>query len=277
MQTEVVVRPPGASADRRTATDRYDEMQRDRQERSDVSAAPAGTWSLCGGASTAAGRGRSANEDAHSCGPVWFAVADGMGGHAAGDTASRVTIDSVRHHDAPHGPGDLHTVVATANRRVIDAARRYATPGMGSTLVAAAALGDDVAIVHIGDSRCYRLDGGVLTLVTRDHTHVQELVDSGTLPPAEAARHRLRHVVTRAVGVDAAPRPDVLVVPGPVGRLLLCSDGLTAELSPRTIGRVLAGIGDPGAAAARLVGLALLGDARDDVTAVVVDHVREAR
>lgn len=233
----------------------------------------AGTSSLRGGARTAVGRGRSTNEDAHACGPVWFAVADGMGGHAAGHVASRRAVDTVGRHAPPDGPDDLRALVATANAQVIEAARRGGTHGMGTTLVAATALGDDVGIVHVGDSRCYRLDRGVLTQLTRDHTHVQELVDLGRLSSVDAAHHRLRHVVTRALGVDLVVRPDVSVVPGPVGRLLLCSDGLSSELSAQAIGRVLAGVPDPCAAADRLVELALLGGPVDDVTAVVVDHV----
>ena len=228
---------------------------------------------LRGGGCTATGHRRSLNEDAFVCGPTWFAVADGMGGHAAGDVASRLTIDTVQRQPPPTTASDLQQVMVAANDRIIAAAQRDATPGMGTTLVATVALGDRVAVVHIGDSRCYHLGGGVLTQITRDHSHVQELVDLGQISPEEASGHRLRHVVTRALGVDPVPRPDVFVLPGRVGRLLLCSDGLTAELSPRAIGRVLAGVPDPGDAAARLVELALLGAARDNVTAVVVDHV----
>ena len=239
---------------------------------SPLGATPSRCGPLRGGSRTATGHRRSVNEDAAACGPTWFAVADGVGGQAAGDVASRETIDAVRQQPAPVDVSDLHAVVATATDRVRAAARGDGVPGMGTTLVAAAAFGDGVAIVHIGDSRCYRLVGGVLTQLTRDHSHVQELLDLGHISPAEAQGHRYRHVVTRVIGADTPAPPDLFVLHGPVGRLLLCTDGLSAELAPRTLGRVLAGVPDPQAAADRLVELALLGGARDDVTAVVVDH-----
>ncbi len=129
-----------------------------------------------------------------------------------------------------------------------------------------------VVVMNIGDSRCYRPVAGALTLVTRDHSHVQELVDHGRITPAEVHGHRPRHVVTRALGVDAVARPEVVAVTAPVGRRVPCSDGITAELPARTIGRVLTDVPDPQVAAERLVELAVLAAVRDDVTAVVVDQ-----
>lgn len=236
-----------------------------------VETAPSG-HALGGGASSAAGHRRALNEDSFLCGPAWFAVGDGMGGHEAGDVASRAAIDVVRRRPAPTDTDDLRIAVDEANTRIREIARRDSTPGMGTTLVAVAAVDGGVAVLNIGDSRCYQLVYGVLTLVTHDHSHVQELVDLGHITPEQALDHRLRHVVTRALGIDAVARPDIVVLRSPVGRLLLCSDGLTAELSPRTIGRVLTGLSDPQAAAERLVEIALRGAARDNVTAVVVDQ-----
>jgi len=225
-----------------------------------------------GGAATAAGLRRSTNEDAHVCGPEWFAVADGMGGHRGGGLASRLAIDVVRRSPGPVSADAMVSVVATANDRIRRAARDEGPADMGTTLVAAAGHADGVAVVHVGDSRCYRLVDGALSLVTRDHSHVQELVDLGRITPAEVGGHRLRHVVTRALGTDAIARPDVVVLPAPVGRLLLCSDGLVDRLTPQAIGRVLVAIADPQRAADRLVELAVDGAAADDATAVVVDH-----
>ena len=228
--------------------------------------------SLRGGAGSATGYRRAVNEDALVCGPQWFAVADGMGGHKSGDVASRLAIDVLRRSPAPCSVDELRGVAAAANAHIRDVAHDRVSAGMGTTLVSVTAHGDGVAVMHIGDSRCYRLVGGVLTLVTRDHSHVQDLVDLGRITPDEAPAHHLRHVVTRALGVDEVACADVVVVTAPVGRLLLCSDGLTTGLSAQTFGRVLSGIADPQAAAERLVELAQLAGASDDVTAVVVDH-----
>jgi protein phosphatase len=234
---------------------------------------PASTdTSLRGGVSSAVGSRRVANEDAFVCGPVWFAVADGMGGHRAGDVASRLAIDTVRQSPAPRSIDDMVAVADAANDRIRQVAREAGFVGMGTTLVALADHGEGVVVMHIGDSRCYRLVDGRLTLVTRDHSHVQDLVDLGRITADEVDDHRLRHVVTRALGVDPVSLPDLEEVAAPVGRLLLCSDGLAAELSPRTIGRVLSAVVDPQRAAERLVQLAQRRAARDDVTAVVVDH-----
>jgi protein phosphatase len=226
---------------------------------------------LNAGACTAPGHRRLLNEDAWICGPTWFAVADGMAGHPSGAAASAIAIDVLREHPAPSTLEEIGTAIDDANTRIRAAAHRDATTGMGTTLVLAAGLDDGVAVGHIGDSRCYQLVGGALRLVTHDHSHVQELVDLGRITAEAAGRHRLRHVVTRALGVDGVARAELVHLPQPVGRLLLCSDGLTAELSSRTIGRVLSGVGDAQVAAERLVELALGGEARDNLTAIVVD------
>lgn len=224
------------------------------------------------GASSSPGRARAQGEDAACCGPTWFAVADGVGGRDAGGVASRVAVERLRAHPPPRSVDGLAEVVADVNAVIRAAARRDGAPGMGTTLVAATWVDGGMAILHIGDSRCYRLADGVLSQLTRDHSHVQELVDLGRLDAEAARHHRLRNVITRALGVDAVPMADTSFVAAPVGRLLLCSDGVSGELTPRTIGRVLAGIADPQAAADRLVELARRGTGHDDMTALVVDH-----
>lgn len=230
------------------------------------------------GAATSAGHRRRMNEDAFLAGPTWFVVADGMGGHAAGDVASALAIErfAADEHAAPRTVDDVTAAIGDVNTAIRRRARHDATTGMGTTIVGAVVIGaadgrSAVAVFHVGDARCYRLHAGRLDLLTRDHTHVQELVDAGRLEPDGVHDHPLRNVVTRALGPDAAVEPDVALVDGSPGRLLLCSDGLTAELDARRIGRVLAGLDDPQDCADRLVGLALAGDARDDVTALVVD------
>ena len=142
---------------------------------------------------------------------------------------------------------------------------------MGSTMVGLVRTATGVVVFHVGDARCYRLVGGGLRLLTRDHSHVQELIDAGRLTTDQARTHPLRNIVTRALGVDGDHRPDLVHVDGRPSRFLLCSDGLTAVLGPRTIGRTLAGIERPDEAAERLVALAFDGGAHDDTTALVVD------
>ncbi len=230
------------------------------------------------GAATATGHRRRSNEDAYLAGPEFYLVADGMGGHRAGEIASRLAVETFLHHPAgavPNGVDDIVELVELAHRTIVHHGTDPSCSGMGTTIVGASAVErrgrSAVAVFHVGDSRCYRLVDGVLDLVTRDHTHVRELIDAGRLDPAEAARHPLRNIVTRALGVELDDGPDVTVLDPPVGRLLLCSDGLWAELSPRTMGRVLSAICDPQAAADRLVELSLAGPARDNITAVVID------
>lgn len=224
------------------------------------------------GWATSPGHRRELNEDAILTGPHWYAVADGMGGHQAGDVASTIAVDVLSGHaTATTSLEMIHRAVRDANATVHTAATGPRA-GMGTTLIGVAPLDNGgVAVFHVGDSRCYRLHDGVLTLVTSDHTHVQELVDGGLLDPADAATHPLRNVVTRAVGIEPDVSPAVAMIEPPVGRLLLCSDGLSGELAPRRIGRVLAGFGDPADAARRLVELVLDGPARDNVSAIVLD------
>lgn len=233
--------------------------------------ASAGVYSA--GVCSATGRRRTRNDDAAMCGPVWFAIADGMGGHPDGDVAGRVALDVLAAQPVPTSPDDVGGCVEPVDHAVRSAARRAGAFGMGSTLVAVTAVSGGVAVVHVGDSRCYRLAGGVLTLLTHDHSYVQELVDLGRLTPDEARQHRLRHLVTRALGVDGEAQPDTTFVPGPTGRLLLCSDGVSSALSHRTIGRVLSGLIDPQSAAERLVELADRHGADDNLTALVVDDL----
>jgi protein phosphatase len=195
-----------------------------------------------------------------------------MGGHRAGDVASTITVDVLAGH------ATASTTVEGVRRAIADAsatvhaAATGPRAGMGTTVVGVAPLEHGaVAVFHVGDSRCYRLRDGALTLVTSDHTHVQELVDGGLLAAADAASHPLRNVVTRAVGIDPDVTADVIVIVPPVGRLLLCSDGLSGEIAAARIGRVLAGLPDPAVAAHCLIELVLDGPARDNVSAIVID------
>ena len=227
------------------------------------------------GAATSTGNRRAANEDSHVVGERFCIVADGMGGHVAGGVASSVAIAQIAGHLAAAPvieEATLHRAVEVAHREVLRRAVLDDTDGMGTTVVLAAIASTDdgspaIAIAHVGDSRCYRFADGELELVTADHSLVRELVRSGRCSAAEAAAHPMANVITRAVGVEQLALAEVTMLPARRCRLLLCSDGLSDELPARTIGRVLAGIVDPHAAAARLVELALAGEARDNVTA----------
>lgn len=234
------------------------------------------TDAVCGFA-TSAGHRRTRNEDAVLPGPGWFVVADGMGGHDAGDIASRLVVDTFTAWPADElaDAASITITVDAANRAIRDHALHHGTLGMGSTVVGLV-LGDTPAgrapiVFHAGDSRCYRLVRGELRLLTRDHSHVQELIDANQLTTEQAVHHPLRNVVTRALGADPTVEVDIAVLDATPSRFLLCTDGLTAELRPRTIGRVLAGIADPQVAADRLIALALDGPATDNLTALIVD------
>jgi len=231
------------------------------------------------GAATSPGNRRHANEDSYVIGDRFCIVADGMGGHAAGGVASGVAtaqIASHLEHAVVIDEAAIHRAIEVAHREVLRRAVLDDTDGMGTTVVlAASGCTDDgspaIAVAHVGDSRCYRFADGELETVTADHSLVHELVRTGRCSPAEAAAHPMANVITRAVGVEQLAHAEVTLLPDTPCRLLLCSDGLSDELPARTIGRVLAGIVDPQAAAARLVELALAGEARDNVTAIVID------
>lgn len=224
------------------------------------------------GWATSPGNRRRVNEDALLTGPHWYAVADGMGGHRAGDVASTIAVDVLTGHATCRTTTEMIRRAIRDAAMTVHAAATGPRAGMGTTVVGAAPLADGaIAVFHVGDSRCYRLVDGELSLVTSDHTHVQELIDGGLLDPADAARHPLRNVVTRAIGTEPDAVPDLHVLEPPVGRLLLCSDGLSGELADRQIGRVLAGVDDPHVAARRLLELVLAGPARDNASAIVLD------
>ena len=201
---------------------------------------------LRAGAATDVGLVRTSNQDELLIANPLFAVADGMGGPAAGEVAAATAIKNL--HDAFAATGDptadhLLEAAQVANRAVWD--RAEANPemrGMGTTLVALALVNDGrVAVINIGDSRLYVLHGGELRQVTSDHNLVAELVAEGRLSKEEAEFHPRRNVITRAIGVDPEVPADLFLVdPAPGDRFLLCSDGLFRELGDTQIGAILA-------------------------------------
>jgi PPM family protein phosphatase len=236
---------------------------------------------LAWGAATHVGKARQLNEDSYLAEPGAFLVADGMGGHQAGDVASRLTVEAVRELLSDEIPeiSIIGDVVQRANETVRLHATESGREGMGSTLVGAFLVRnadeDSVVIVNVGDSRCYALIDAVLHQVTKDHSHVQELVDSGEITADTAASHPDRNVVTRAIGIEDAVAGDFFVVP-PLRRvrLLLCSDGVSGELSDDRIAGVLIANEEPGAAASELIAAVLEGRAGDNATAIVIDLTR---
>lgn len=227
------------------------------------------------------GRKRAVNEDSVLVGPPVFAVADGMGGHAAGDRASAAVIERLAalrasadrgYLDLPH----LEQAISSAAGD-IDEIAAHIPVGAGTTVTGAVLTLRDgepcFAVFNIGDSRVYLLepDGG-FSRVTRDHSVVQELVDAGLLAEEDAEDHPESNVITRAVGFRDDPRPDVwMLAIEPGMRLLLCSDGLTKEVDDRTIRRHLSEGGPAARTADGLMDAALAAGGRDNVTVVVID------
>src|SRR4051794_31853802 len=216
---------------------------------------------------------RGNNEDSVYAGPRLLAIADGMGGHAAGEVASKIVIGALEPLDDDRAPGDLigalRDSVVEANHRISDAVERdKELDGMGTTLTALRFSGAQVGLVHVGDSRAYLLRSGQLSQITHDDTYVQYLVDSGKLTPDEAKDHPRKSVILRALrGADV--EPDVSVREARAGdRYLLCTDGLSDVVSTETIFETLQ-LPDPQESADRLVELALRGGGPDNVTVVV--------
>jgi serine/threonine protein phosphatase PrpC len=224
------------------------------------------------------GHVREGNEDAGYAGPRLVAIADGMGGAVAGEVASRTVIGRLAGlEDDDLGPdvvGALSDAVRNANGDLGDLVDRDPSlAGMGTTITALLAEDDRLALVHVGDSRCYLFRDGVLTQVTRDHTLVQELVDAGEISEEEAAVHPKRNIITRVLDGRGTIELDVSVRAAQRGdRYLLCSDGLSGYVSPETLADAVA-LPDPQDAADRLVDLALRAGGVDNVTAVVADIV----
>lgn len=235
-------------------------------------------------AATDTGRVRKHNEDSTFVGARVFVVADGMGGHAAGDTASALAVARLGALDGTTGldAEALHAQVARANADILDAA--LADPrraGMGTT-VAGLVLTSIAGTYHwlvfnVGDSRVYRYGSGELAQLTVDHTEVAELVAAGRLTAEQAWTHPRRNVVTRALGSDAPapgaqPLADVWIVPAVRGeRFVVCSDGLPLEVSDAQLAATLDALPDARDAAPALVELAVAAGGRDNVTVIVLD------
>lgn len=221
-------------------------------------------------------------------------VADGMGGHAGGEQASALAVDTIegfaldtlkwffhlRGQEADEALAEFQAALAQADDRIIrEAAAHPELTGMGTTVTMAYCLNRELFVVHAGDSRAYLLRGDYFHLLTRDHTIVQEMVRRGYIKPEDAAHHQLRHVITNVIG-GSTPGVDVEVHklhldPGDV--LLLCSDGLTDMVSDPDIAAVLKAETDPKTACERLVRAANEAGGKDNITAVVARFEEAAK
>ena len=228
---------------------------------------------------TDVGRRRAANEDSFIAAPPIFAVADGMGGHLAGDRASAAVVTRLAEARTSDfiEPESIERALekATADIDVISDGSEL---GVGTTVTGAALTMIDgepyFAIFNIGDSRVYRYERNELAQVTVDHSLVQQLVESGLITPAQAHNHPEGNVITRAVGFQSQPTPDYWLLPLKPGlRLLICSDGLTGEIEDERLRLHLAAGLSATETASALVDAALSEGGRDNVTVLIVDVV----
>jgi serine/threonine protein phosphatase PrpC len=225
---------------------------------------------------------REGNEDSAYAGPRLLAVADGMGGHAAGEVASALTIASMAELDSAQATGDmleeLAMAVALANARLQEKIiANPAVEGMGTTLTALLWCDGRAGVCHIGDSRGYLLRDGELYQITHDHTLVQSLVDEGRISADDVSTHPQRSLLLRALDGRSMAEPDLSVhesLPG--DRYLLCSDGLSGVVSDETLRDTLSAIEDPEVATRQLIDLAIHGGGPDNITCIVADVVDAA-
>jgi serine/threonine protein phosphatase PrpC len=226
------------------------------------------------GASSDVGQLRTGNEDSFLVDDrlALYAVADGMGGHQAGEVASAVALEALR---AAVASGQaIDAAIVRANSAVFEkAATDRGLTGMGTTLTAVAVLGESTLLIgHVGDSRAYRIRDGAIEQLTDDHSLVEELVREGRLSPEEAEVHPQRSIITRALGIDPQVEVDLYTIEARTGdRILICSDGLSNMIRGADMLRIAALESDPRIAADRLVDAANEAGGEDNITVVLVD------
>jgi protein phosphatase len=230
------------------------------------------------GYGTDRGLRRELNEDSFIASDPVFAVADGMGGHEAGEIASGVCVRTLG--SAPQlasgvrtaSAAELHECILEADSRI-----RNATGARAGTTLSGVVVVEQLGlpywlVMNVGDSRTYRLSHGQFQQVTVDHSEVQELVEAGNITAEEAAVHPRRHVVTRALGTGDETEADFWLLPIEEGdRILVCSDGLNGELDDEQMYSILSTVGNPQDAVDALIQAALRNGGRDNVTVVVID------
>lgn len=217
---------------------------------------------------------RDHNEDSLVVTPPLFAVADGMGGHAAGEVASEIAVRVLSEQAPEHPDGAaLGRAIEEANRAIIQAAHEgRGRQGMGTTMTAAMLEGERLVIAQVGDSRAYLLHQGKLQQLTRDHSLMADMIEAGQLTPEEARTHPQRSVITRALGSDTHLHPDIYEINVETGdRLLICSDGLSGMVFDDEIENTLRRVQDPQRCASQLVNEAIAAGGHDNVTVIVAD------
>jgi protein phosphatase len=220
---------------------------------------------------------REGNEDSGYAGPRLLAIADGMGGQAAGEVASSEVISTIVALDDDVPGSDILTSLGTAVQRANDQLRMMVEEdpqleGMGTTLTALLWTGQRLGLVHVGDSRAYLLRDGVLTQITQDHTWVQRLVDEGRITEEEATTHPQRSLLMRALGSGDHVEPDLSIREVRAGdRYLICSDGLSGVVSHQTMEDTLASYQGPQETVQNLIELALRGGGPDNITVIIAD------
>ncbi len=230
------------------------------------------------GYGTDRGLRREANEDSFIAADPVFAVADGMGGHEAGEVASGICVRTLA--ELPQfktGSRDATADILQEYLLIADAGIRHATGSRAGTTLSGVVVVEQLdvpywLVLNIGDSRTYRYSHGQLAQISVDHSEVQELLDTGQISEDEAAVYPRRHVVTRALGTGDDSEADYWLLPLEDGdRILVCSDGLNGELSDEQIAGILAAEADPQTAVDELIQAALRSGGRDNITAIVVD------
>jgi protein phosphatase len=227
-------------------------------------------------AKTDVGLVRGANEDSYMADGPLFAVADGMGGHVAGDVASQTAIKAIVDTAASHPPStpeDLELYVKRANQDIWEKATADSRlRGMGTTCTLLYIDGSTAYLAHVGDSRAYLFRGGELSQLSEDHTLVQRMVKEGRLRQDEAAHHPQRNIITRTLGVDPEVDVDLLTFELIEGdRLLINSDGLSSMIGDEAIKRTMAAAETADDAAAGLIEAALEAGGEDNITVIVLD------
>lgn len=226
------------------------------------------------GSRTDIGCVRDHNEDSLVVAPPLFAVADGMGGHAAGEVASEIAVNTLAELAPDHADSELlGRAVAEANRAIIRAAHEgLGREGMGTTMTAAILEGERLVIAQVGDSRAYLLHNGKLQQLTRDHSLMADMIEAGQLTMEEARYHPNRSVITRALGSDPHMLADLYELNVEAGdKLLICSDGLTTMLVDSTIEDIMGRTDDPQRCASTLVSEANSTGGFDNTTTIVVN------
>lgn len=220
---------------------------------------------------------RESNEDGFLVGKTVFAVADGMGGHRAGEVASSIVLGAVAELEGAGGPDAdrLEHAVLEGHRRVLtESKRRREYAGMGTTVTAALIAGTKLHLRHVGDSRAYLVRKGRASQLTQDHSLVGDMIREGKLTEQEAMVHPHRNVLTRALGTAKEVQVDAVEIElRPGDSVILCTDGLTNLVREVEIARTVIECSDPQAAADALVDLACRRGGHDNITVVVI-HLR---